>query len=162
MSLLQAYLQKPSTQRVLQRKPGEKGFSLIELVVVVAVLAILAAIAVPAFMGMSESAADAAMETNLKNAYKECAYQVARGQYNRGLAYASFDYPQDDGYYTYDSDSANANDANHGCLAADGTGTILTATKAGASADGKINGDYTINVTTGTRAQPAAPAAGGE
>ena len=41
MSLLQAYLQNPSTRRVLNRKPGEKGFSLIELVVVIAVLAVL-------------------------------------------------------------------------------------------------------------------------
>jgi len=38
MSLLQAYLQNPRTRRTLSRKPGEKGFSLIELVVVIAVL----------------------------------------------------------------------------------------------------------------------------
>ena len=42
MNILQAYLQNPRTQRALALKPGEKGFSLIELVVV-AVLAILAA-----------------------------------------------------------------------------------------------------------------------
>ena len=78
MSLLKAYLHSRNTQRVLNRKPGDKGFSLIELVVVVAVLAILAAIAVPAFLGMQEQAADAAARSNLKNAYKECAYQQAR------------------------------------------------------------------------------------
>ena len=55
MSLLKAYLAKPSTQKALSLKPGEKGFSLIELVVVVAVLAILAAIAVPNFVGMNEN-----------------------------------------------------------------------------------------------------------
>ena len=54
MSLLQAYLRNPKTQRVLSRKPGDKGFSLIELVVVVAVLAILAAIAIPSFTSIND------------------------------------------------------------------------------------------------------------
>ena len=76
MSLLKAYLAKPSTQRALTRKPGDKGFSLIELVVVVAVLAILAAIAVPQFASMNERAANAAAQTNLKNAYKECNFAI--------------------------------------------------------------------------------------
>ena len=54
MSLLQAYLRNPRTQRVLSRKPGEKGFSLIELVVVIAVLAVLIVIALPNFQGVTD------------------------------------------------------------------------------------------------------------
>lgn len=77
MSLLQAYLQKPSTQRVLSRKPGEKGFSLIELVVVVAVLAILAAIAIPAFTSINDKAAVAAAQNTLAQIVKECAVKKA-------------------------------------------------------------------------------------
>tara|TARA_B100000925_G_scaffold290644_1_gene276337 strand:- start:1654 stop:2160 length:507 start_codon:yes stop_codon:yes gene_type:complete len=106
MSLLQVYLSKSNTQRVLKLKPGEQGFSLIELVVVVAVLAILSAIAVPAYMGMQEQAADSAARANLKNAYKECAYQAARGIANGGGAItaqnpAKYDFPQNDQFYTY-------------------------------------------------------------
>ena len=60
MSLLQAYLQNPRTRRVLNRKPGEKGFSLIELVVVIAVLAVLIVIALPNFQGVTDDAAASA------------------------------------------------------------------------------------------------------
>jgi len=155
MSLLKAYLSKPSTQRVLNRKPGDKGFSLIELVVVVAVLAILAAIAVPAFMGMSESAADAAVDTNLKNAYKECSYQVARGKFNRGKSFPNYEMPGDDAYYTYTSDSvAGDNDGViRNCYSNNTTKATatLTGTKAGKTADSDYgNGAYTMEVTTGT------------
>ena len=106
MSLLQAYLSKPSTKRILNRRRNDQGFSLIELVVVVAVLAILSAIAVPAFMGMQEQAADSAARANLKNAYKECAYQSARGIANDGVAISSsnnptYDFPQNDQFFTY-------------------------------------------------------------
>ena len=150
MSLFQAYLRNPNTQRILSRKLGEKGFSLIELVVVVAVLAILAAIAVPAFMGMNEQAADAAMDTNLKNAYKECAFQVARQANNRGLAYPNFDFPGNDGFYTYISTGTNQGQT-HSCYNAAGGATVLTATKANATAGFNANGAYTIEVLNGTR-----------
>ena len=39
------------------KKKGNKGFSLVELVVVIAVLAILSAVAIPAFVGVQERAA---------------------------------------------------------------------------------------------------------
>ena len=96
MSVLQAYLRNPRTQRILSKKPGEKGFSLIELVVVVAVLAILAAIAVPQFGAMNERAANAAAQTNLKNAYKECNYALNTG--TPPYQYSAF---TNDAYFTY-------------------------------------------------------------
>lgn len=155
MTPFQSYLSQPKVRKALTLKPGDKGFSLIELVVVVAVLAILAAIAVPAYMGMNEQAADSAMETNLKNAYKECAYQLARGSNNRGLTYPNFDMPGDDGYYTYSSNAGNSSGNSRDCYSKGSTATTLTATKANAT-NTKINGAYTINVLSGGKSVPSA------
>ena len=80
MSLLKAYLLKVSTQRTLSSKPGEKGFSLIELVVVIAVLAVLTAIALPNFLGVSEDASARTAQQAVLNAFKECKVFWARNK----------------------------------------------------------------------------------
>ena len=79
MSLLQAYLRTPRTQRALSRKPGDKGFSLIELVVVIAVLAVLIVIALPNFQGVTDDAAASAGKKYLVDAYTECTVARTRG-----------------------------------------------------------------------------------
>ena len=77
MTPLQAYLNSPKARRALSKKPGEEGFSLIELVVVVAVLAVLSAIAIPSFTNISGKARATAAANTLATIAKECAAKIA-------------------------------------------------------------------------------------
>ena len=72
MTILQNYLKNKRVQKALSTKPGEEGFSLIELVVVIAVLAILSAVAIPAFNGVQANARASAAKNGLVNIVKEC------------------------------------------------------------------------------------------
>ena len=80
MTALQVYLQNPRTRKLLSKKPGDAGFSLIELVVVVAVLAILAAIAIPAFTSINDKARASAASNTLAQIAKECAVKKANDE----------------------------------------------------------------------------------
>ena len=80
MTPLQAYLNSPKARKALSRKPGEEGFSLIELVVVVAVLAILSAIAIPSFTSINNKARAAAAANTVATVAKECAVKYANGE----------------------------------------------------------------------------------
>ena len=80
MTPLQAYLNSPRARKALSKKPGEEGFSLIELVVVVAVLAILSAIAIPAFTSISLKAQASAATNTVATIAKECAVKFANGE----------------------------------------------------------------------------------
>lgn len=77
MLTLSNYLKNEKIQKVLSKKPGEEGFSLVELVIVIAVLAILAAVAIPAFQGVQARAKTAAVKNGLVNGVKECVVSSA-------------------------------------------------------------------------------------
>ena len=72
MTILSNYLKSKRVQKVLTTKPGEEGFSLIELVVVIAVLAILSAVAIPSFTNVQANARASAVQNGLVNGIKEC------------------------------------------------------------------------------------------
>jgi type IV pilus assembly protein PilA len=62
---------------------AEAGFTLIELMVVLLIIAILLAIAIPTFLGVTTSAHDRAVQSNLTNANTE-----VQAQYQNGQSYA--------------------------------------------------------------------------
>ena len=90
-------------KKILQKKPVEDGFSLVELVVVIAVLAILSAVAIPAFLEVQERAAVEVAKQQLIYAFKECLIKSSAGDPNPTYIIPSntsrFEYPDsgDDG-----------------------------------------------------------------
>ena len=73
MTLLKNYLSKDRVKKVLSLKPGQEGFSLIELVVVVAVLAVLSAIAIPQFNCFQRKAKASTALAAMRQIQTECA-----------------------------------------------------------------------------------------
>ena len=134
MTALQAYLQNSRTRKLLNKKPGEAGFSLIELVVVVAVLAILSAIAIPAFTSINNKARSSAASNTVATIVKKCAVEAANGN-----ASASF------GTVTVDSYSTLASSATPTTNCTE-SGT-LTAT----SSDTSKYPTFVYNFTTGIK-----------
>ena len=128
MSALQAYLNSPRTKQILNRKPGEKGFSLIERVIVVAVLSVLAAIAIPAFQNLAEDGRKAAAKSSLAQISKEC--EVSKMQ---------------TGAATHTALSAAVSGVNY---TGDAITTNCTTVATGTTTGGAV---FTVNLATGVK-----------
>ena len=75
------------TRALHKRTKGERGFTLIELIVVIAVLGVLATLVVPRVIGVKEDAETAAKEANMRiiiNALER--YYAEEGNYPEELA----------------------------------------------------------------------------
>ena len=57
----------------------KKGFTIVELVIVIAVIGILSAILIPTFVGVTKAANEAALKSNLANAYSMYMADAADG-----------------------------------------------------------------------------------
>ena len=129
------------------RRPGRRGFTLLELMIVVAIVAVLAAIAYPSYLNQLMKGRRAAAESYVMDlAQRQQQYLLDARSYAATEAALSATTPGDvSPYYTIAIDNANAMDNNTNCAidaAAPVPKFIVTATAIGAQVpDGDLKID---------------------
>ena len=136
MTILENYLKSKRVQKVLTTKPGQEGFSLVELVVVIAVLAILSAVAIPAFNNVTASARASAVQNAMVNGLKECSVRDTQGDSTDFLDATSFKNADAFRGFTIGEMTAAGGNGGDTCFA-------VTATSTGTP---KQNSDFTVYI----------------
>jgi type IV pilus assembly protein PilA len=135
---------------------GQKGFTLIELMIVVAIIGILAAIAIPNFLSYQARSRQAEARTNLGAVFvSEVAFFGENNQYS-SFSTIGYTLAGVTNRYTYRSPNAAGTGASSGTQGAD-----LYHTGAGSNAAGGTNDADGAAVALSAAALPIAPAAGG-
>ena len=156
MTILENYLKSKKVQKVLSSKPGEEGFSLVELVVVIAVLAILSAVAIPAFVGVQANARASAVKNGLVNGVKECVVLAADNQLTPFLSAQSYATPTAFRGYTVGQNSSTGNS----CYGATATATDAAADSSFSIVMVSATGVVTRTCTDNTKAGCDIPTGG--
>ena len=68
----------------MKHNKTKKGFTIVELVIVIGVIGILAGILIPTFANVTQKAEEAALQSNLANAYSSYAAEAADGVIDEG------------------------------------------------------------------------------
>ena len=121
MTILENYLKSKKVQKVLTTKPGQEGFSLVELVVVIAVLAILSAVAIPAFNNVTASARASAVQNAMVNGLKECSVRETQGDSTNFSDATSFANVNAFRGFTLGQMTASGNNGGDSCFAVTAT-----------------------------------------
>ena len=146
MTFLQTYLSSRKVKKTLSLRPGQEGFSLIELVVVVAVLAVLSAVAIPNFQSMTQKARAAAASNSVATVAKECAVKFANGE-DAGVARAAVSLDGYTGLTVGDHANDPASPVPSSIKCYEGNGVTIVAT----SSDLKKYPSFSYNVYSGDK-----------
>ncbi|MFR0589550.1 type IV pilin protein [Bifidobacterium apri] len=139
-----------SVQNALnRRKKGEKGFTLVELLVVVIIIGILAAVAVPIYLNQRKSAWRSSVESDVKNA--SLALETLSTENNGKIpAGVAGDYAEGKHTLTGTDQDITVTKDNHITIAVSGNTYTITGYNTNLNSDGNGTAKTTYSSATGS------------